>query len=158
MKNLGGRQWLVVLAFLFVVSFTGLFAVRTVRRAIYWHYHQDETIRPWMNLGYIAHSYSVPPWVLAQALGLPPKTHGPDRRPIREIAREQNRSVNAVIAILQDAIVHSRPPYPRPPDAPPDEGQPRGQPPASTPERPPTGPTPQKTPEPLPEPMRGRSP
>jgi hypothetical protein len=114
MKNLGSRQWLVVLAFVFVLSFTGLFAVRTVRRAIYWHYHQDEPIRPWMNIGYIAHSYSVPPWVLRQALGLPPRTNGPDRRPIREIAREQNRSVEEVISILQDAIVHARPPYPPP--------------------------------------------
>ena len=119
MKKLGGRQWLVVLAFLFVVSFTGFFAVRTVRRAIYWHYHQDEPIRAWMNLGYIAHSYSVPPWVLRQALGLPPNTNGPDRRPIREIAREQNRPVAEVIAALQDAIVHARPPYPPPGPPPP---------------------------------------
>ena len=161
MKNPGWRQWLVVLAFVLVVSFTGIFAVRTVRRAIYWHYHQDEPIRPWMSLGYIAHSYSVPPWVLHQALGLPPK---PDRRPIREIAREQNRSVDEVIAILQDAIVHSRPPYPRPPDAPPNappnESQPRGQPPAFTPGQPssPTQQEQQTTPGPTPEPTRGRSP
>jgi hypothetical protein len=115
MKKFGLRQWLVVLAFLLVVSFTGLFAVRTVRRAIYWHHHQDEPIRPWMSLGYIARSYDVPPWVLSQALGLPLK---PDRRPIREIARQQNRPVNEVIAILEDAIVHARPPYP-PPGPPP---------------------------------------
>jgi len=114
MKNPGWRQWTVLAAFVMVVLFTGLFAVRTVRRAIYWHYHQDEPIRPWMNLGYIAHSYSVPPWVLHQALGLPTKPGKPDRRPIREIAREQNRSVDEVIRILQDAIVHARPPYPAP--------------------------------------------
>lgn len=120
MKKLDSRQWLVVLAFVLVMSFTGLFAVRTVRRATYWHYHQDEPIRPWMNLGYIAHSYSVPPWVLHKAVGVPLK---PDRRPIREIAREQNRSVNELIAILQNAIVHSRPPYPPPgPPPPPDTG------------------------------------
>jgi hypothetical protein len=118
MTKLSGRQWLVVLAFVVVVSFTGLFAVRTVRRAVYWHRHQDEAIRPWMSLGYIAHSYGVPPWVLYQALGLPPKVGGPDRRPIREIAREQHRSVDEVIGILQDAIVHARPPYP-PPGPPP---------------------------------------
>jgi hypothetical protein len=119
MKKLSRQQWLVVLAFVLVVSFTGLFAVRTVRRAIYWHYHQDEPIRPWMNLGYIAHSYNVPPWVLHQALGLPSQ---PDRRPIRQIAREQNRSVEEVIAKLQDAIVHVRPPYPPPgPPPPPDK-------------------------------------
>ena len=124
MKKLSSRQWLVVLAFVLVVSFTGLFAVRTVRRAIYWHYHQDEPIRPWMNLGYIAHSYSVPPWVLHQALGLPQK---PDRRPIREIARAQNRPVDEVIAVLQNAIVHSRPPYPPPgPPPPPDNGATQG--------------------------------
>ena len=105
-------------AFVLVVAFTGVFAIRTVRRAIYWHYHQDEPIRSWMSLGYIAHSYDVPPWVLYQALGLPPKTGGPDRRPIREIAREQHRSVDEVIVILQDAIVHARPPNP-PPGPPP---------------------------------------
>ena len=115
MRKLSGRQWLVLLAFVLVLSVTGLFAVRTVRRAVYWHYHQDEAIRPWMNLGYIAHSYRVPPWVLSEALGLPPR---PDRRPIRVIAREQNRSVAEVTTILQNAIVHARPPYP-PPGPPP---------------------------------------
>ena len=114
MKKFGLQQWLVVLAFVLVISFTGFFAVRTVRRAIYWHRHQDETIRPWMSLGYIAHSYGVPPRVLYQALGLPPKPGGPDRRPIREIAREQHRSVDEVIGILQDAIVRARSPYPPP--------------------------------------------
>lgn len=121
MKKLGGRRWLVVLAFVLVVSFTGFFASRTIRRAVYWHYHQDEPIRPWMNLGYIAHSYSVPPWVLHKAIGIPPQ---PDRRPIREIARAQNRSVDELIALIQDAIVHSRPPYPPPgPPPPPDQWQ-----------------------------------
>ena len=136
MKNLGWQQWLVVLAFLLVVSFTGLFAVRTVRRTIYWHYHQDEPIRPWMSLGYIARSYNVPPWVLRQALGLSPNINGPDRRPIREIAREQNRSVAEVIAILQDAIVHARPPYPPPGPSPlRDKVQPQEPPRRSTPGR-----------------------
>jgi hypothetical protein len=115
MKNLGWRQWLIVLAFALVVAVTGLFAVRTVRRAVYWHTHKDEPIRPWMSIGYIAHSHRVPPHVLTEALGLPPK---PDRRPIGEIARQQNRSVDEVIAILQNAIVHVRPPYP-PPGPPP---------------------------------------
>ena len=99
MKNLRGRRWLVVLAFVVVVLFTGFFATRTIRRAVYWHYHQDETIRPWMTIGYVAHSYNVPPWVLQRALGLPP---GRDRRPIREIARAQNRSVEEVIQGLKE--------------------------------------------------------
>jgi len=51
---------------------------------------------------------------LYQALNLPPKTGGPDRRPIREIAREQHRSVDEVIVILQNAIARERPPHPPP--------------------------------------------
>ncbi|HLO01157.1 MAG TPA: hypothetical protein VK208_22055 [Pyrinomonadaceae bacterium] len=155
MEKLGWRQWLVVIAFVLVLSFTGLFVLRTVRRAIYWHYHQDEVIRPWMSLGYVAHSYSVPPWVLHRAVGLPIKPGRPDRRPIRQIAREQNRSVDEVIADLQQAIVHSRPPYPRPPDAPPDDAAAQPQLPAFTTEQP-RGPTP--TPQATTEPTRGRSP
>ncbi len=114
MKNPGWRVWLVAVAFLFVVAFTGLFAVRTVRRAAYWRHHQDEQIRPWMSVGYIAHSHRVPTPVLREALGLPPKSNGPDRRPIREIAREQNRSVDEVIAILEDAIAKARSPETQP--------------------------------------------
>ena len=129
MKNFGWRQWLIVLAFVLVVLFTGIFAMRTVRRAAYWHNHKDEPIRPWMSIGYIAHSYRVPPYVLTEALGLPPK---PDRRPIREIARQQNRSVDEVIAILENAIVHVRPPYP-PPGPPPPPPQNQGQTPGRSP-------------------------
>ena len=114
MKNPGWRVWLVVVAFLLVVAFTGLFAVRTVRRAAYWRHHQDEQIRPWMSLGYIAHSHRVPVPLLRQALGLPPKGNGPDRRPIREIAREQNRPVEEVIKTLEDAIATARPNEPPP--------------------------------------------
>lgn len=118
MKHLGWRQWIVVLAFFVVVSMTGFFAVRTVRRALYWHNHRDEQIRPWMSIGYVSRSYRVPPHVLYRALGLSHRP--PDRRPLREIARAQNRPVEEVVAVLQDAIIHARPPYPPPP--PPDEG------------------------------------
>jgi hypothetical protein len=118
MKKFGWRQALVALAFLLCVSATVFFVVRAVRPAIYWHYHQDEPIRGWMNVGFVAHSYHVPPYVLYRALGLPHKP--PDRRPLREIAKEQNRSLDEIKTVLLDAIVHSRPPYPPPP--PPDPG------------------------------------
>ena len=104
------RQWALALAFLLCLSVTAFFVVRAVRPAVYWHHHRDESIRPWMHLGYIAHSYHVPPLVLYQALGLPREP--PDRRPIRDIARAQRRSVHEVIAILQNAVVHARPTYP----------------------------------------------
>ena len=105
MKNLSSRQWLVAAAFLLVLLFTAFFTARTVQRAVYWRHHRDERIRPWMSLGYIARSHRVPPRVLTEALGLPPK---PDKRPIRVIARSQNRSVDEVIQVLDKAIADAR--------------------------------------------------
>ena len=122
MTKLNSRQWLVVLAFLLVVTGTVYFAVRTIRPAIYWHYHQDEPINGWMNVEYVAHSYHVPPHILYEALGMPHRP--PDKRPLRDIATEQNRSMDEVRAILLDAIVHVRPPFPPPP--PPKDDQPGG--------------------------------
>jgi hypothetical protein len=93
-----------------VVLLTGLFAVRTVRRAMYWRAHREEVIRPWMSIPYIAHSYRVPRHVLYQALGIPSQPH--DRRPLKQIAREQNRSVDEVISAVQDAITRERANHP----------------------------------------------
>lgn len=116
MQNPGWKKTLVVVAFFLSLSVAVFFAVRAVRSAVYWHYHQDEPIRGWMTVGYVAHSYHVPPHVLYQALGLPHRP--PDKRPLREIAKAQNRSMEEIRTILLDAIVHARPPYP-PPSPPP---------------------------------------
>jgi hypothetical protein len=115
MKKFGWKQALVALAFLLSLSVAGFFVVRTVRPALYWHYHRDEPIRGWMTVGYVAHSYHVPPYVLYQALDLPHRPH--DRRPLREIAKEQNRSLDEIRNVLLNAIAHARPPNP-PPAAP----------------------------------------
>ena len=122
LKGFSWQQWVVVAAFLLVLGFTGLHAFRAVRNAAYWSSHRDERIRAWMSVGYVAHSYHVPPRVLYEALGL---QHIPrDRKPIREIAREQHRSVSEVIAVLQEAIVRARQPgAPPPPPSPPNQGR-----------------------------------
>ncbi|PYS49584.1 MAG: hypothetical protein DMF68_09535 [Acidobacteria bacterium] len=123
MRKLGWRQWLVVALFLVAVVVTSLLMVRAVRRAVYWRFHRDEPIRAWMSVPYVAHSYRVPPHLLYKAIGLPQDKR--DKRPLREIAREQNRPVETLITELQDAITHSRPPYPTPsPPPPPDGGTP----------------------------------
>jgi hypothetical protein len=110
MKSSGWKKWIVVVAFAFVVLATGFFAVRTVRRAMYWRAHRDEAIRPWMSIPYVAHSSRVPPHVLYETLGIPPQPH--DRRPLRQIASEQKRPVDEVISGLNDAIAreHARRP------------------------------------------------
>lgn len=106
MKHLGRKQWFAVAALALVLFVTGLFAIRTVRRAVYWRLHRDEVIRPWMSVPYIAHSYRVPPPALYEALRIPPLPH--DRRPIKEIAREQNISIEQLITTLQAAITRER--------------------------------------------------
>jgi hypothetical protein len=115
MKRTDWQKWIVVVAFTLVVLATGVFAVRTVRRAMYWRVHRDEVIRPWMSIPYVAHSYRVPPRVLYETLAIPPQLH--DRRPLRQIALEQNRPVDEVISALSDAIARER--ASRPPGAPP---------------------------------------
>ena len=106
MKPNEWQKWIVIVALALVVLATGIFAVRTVRRAVYWRTHHDEVIRPWMSIPYVAHSYRVPPLVLYQALGIPPQLH--DRRPLKQIAGGQNRSVDEVISVLSDAITRER--------------------------------------------------
>jgi hypothetical protein len=122
MRISGWRQWVAVVAFLLAVFAAGFFAVRTVRHAVYWNQHRDETIRPWMSVHYISRSYRVPPHLLYQAIGLSPAPR--DRRPLREIAHEQNRPVEALILELQNAITAERQQHhpPTPPPAP-DGGQ-----------------------------------
>jgi hypothetical protein len=114
LKNFSWRQWLVVALFVVALGATVVHTTRTVRRAAYWREHRDEPINGWMTVGYVAHSYHVPAHVLYSALNLP-QTKPHDRRPLREIAREQGRSMNDVRAILQDAITHARPPDSPPP-------------------------------------------
>jgi hypothetical protein len=110
MKPDGWQKWIVVAALVLVVLATGLFAVRTVRRAMYWRAHREEVIRPWMSIPYVAHSYRVPPHLLYQALGIPPQAH--DRRPLKQIAREQNRPVDEVTAVVREAITRERANHP----------------------------------------------
>lgn len=107
----------MLVAFLAVLAFTGFHVVRAVNDAIYWHEHRDEPIESWMSVGFVAHSYHVPPHVLLMAIGLPPGPP-PDRRPLGVIASAQGRSFMQLSALLQTAIVHARPPYP-PPGPPP---------------------------------------
>ena len=105
-KRFSWQQWVVVILFVAVASFTTYRAVHTVRRLAYWQTHRDQPIRGWMTIGFVAHSYRVPHHVLTDALGIPDKPR--DKRPLREIAKEQHRSIDEVRAILLDAINKSR--------------------------------------------------
>jgi hypothetical protein len=60
-KAFGWQQWPVLAVFLLITAFSAFKAVHTARDIIYWRTHRDEPIRGWMNVGYVAHSYRVPP-------------------------------------------------------------------------------------------------
>jgi hypothetical protein len=73
MRTFRCQQWLIVAMFLLAAGFTVFKVVHTLREVIYWQVHRDEAIRGWMSVGYVAHSYHIPPDVLYLALGLPLK-------------------------------------------------------------------------------------
>ena len=83
---------------------TLLFGLRLARRFI--DRPTNEPIREWMSVSYIAHSYHVPPRVLFEAIGVADSPR--DMRPLRDLARDQNKDVSDMIKTLQDAIEQER--------------------------------------------------
>jgi hypothetical protein len=109
------HEWLIILGFVLSLALVGVFVARSVH--VVRQLHQDEPIRPWMTVTYVAHSYRVSSSILFQALGLPARPR--DRRPLSTIARAQNRPVQDLIADLQRAIAQARSlPPPSPPNPP----------------------------------------
>jgi hypothetical protein len=106
-QPLGWQQWLLIAGLVLSLVVAGVFAIHGLQR--FPRRQVDEPIRAWMSVPYIARSHRVPAAVLFVALGLPAQP--PDRRPLMAIARAQNRPVATLIAELQNAIVHSRPPF-----------------------------------------------
>lgn len=101
------NRTLVLLVALVVVGLLTInFAVRTFDHGRRLRNRPDEPIQAWMNVPYIAHSYHVPPDVVAQAIGLPPEQR--DRRPLQEIAQTQGRTPDVLIAAIVAAIARDR--------------------------------------------------
>jgi hypothetical protein len=96
------RTLAVGLAFLLAIAGTFVFASRAGRNARQIR-AENEPIRGWMSVPFIAHSHHVPASVLFQAIGVPPREPH-DRRSVRHIAHDLNRPVPELIAQLQRAI------------------------------------------------------
>lgn len=102
-SHFGPRQWLVIGALLFVLAFTAFFALRAAKGILYWEMRQEEPIRRWMSIPYIARLRNVPEPVLNKAAGLPEDAH--DTRPLIKIARSQDRHVHELEEKLENAVV-----------------------------------------------------
>ncbi len=112
-----GTRILLFVALLLIGLLTVSFAVRAVQHARALRARAEEPIQPWMNVPHIAHTYRIDPWVIHEAIGLPPGE--PDRRPLWQIARDQGRSPAELIEEATDAIRRSGPPRPPRPGEPP---------------------------------------
>jgi hypothetical protein len=94
---------LVILAVAFLVAIAGTF-IFGYRAGRYAHRLrlENEPIRPWMSVPFIAHIHHVPSELLFRAIGLDPVPH--DRRPLRVIARTEHRPVADLIRDLGKAL------------------------------------------------------
>ena len=96
------RTLAVALAFLCALAGTFVFAYRAGRQARRIR-AENEPIRAWMSIPFIAHTHHVPASLLFQTIGIHPREPH-DRRSVRRIAHELNRPVPELMAQLQHAI------------------------------------------------------
>lgn len=95
--------------FLLAAAVTLFFMVRIVMSAIYWAdpAHHNETVKPWMTVGYIAKSWHLDPRDIDRIAQLPsPEGHGPWT--LAQIAKARDvpiddviSQVNAVVLLLE---------------------------------------------------------
>jgi hypothetical protein len=97
------RPWLTS-AFLLACAVTVFFAGSFVYHAIYWARHQDEPVRPWMTVGYVARSWGLNGREIDELAGLPlPEVKGRPQS-LREIASDRGVPVAEVIAEVEAAV------------------------------------------------------
>ncbi len=106
-----GKTWRLVLAiglaFTLAIAGTFIFGYRAGRAARQFH-AENEPIRAWMSIPFIAHTHHVPVDALFQAIGVTPE--GPhDRRSIHRLSRDLKRPVPELISQLQRAIAAENP-------------------------------------------------
>ena len=98
----------VGVAFVLAIALTFVFAFRAGRRARLLRF-ENEPIRAWMSIPFIAHAHHVPPATLFAAIGVEPRQPR-DRRSVRHLAHDLNRPVPELISQLQHAIDAAHPP------------------------------------------------
>jgi len=96
-------------AFIAALALTVFFLFRLTAGLIYWSdaKHIDQPLAGWMTPRYVSQSWSLPPEALVVALGL--EQDGSGRRiTLKELARQQGRSLDDLIDDLEAAIAANR--------------------------------------------------
>jgi hypothetical protein len=92
---------LLILCFCLAIGATFFFGYRAGRTARHNRW-QNEPIRPWMSIPFIAHAHHVREETLFQAIHVSPNPR--DHRPVRDIARNQKIPVSELIRQLDEAV------------------------------------------------------
>jgi hypothetical protein len=95
------RSIILIAAFILAIALTFVFGYRAGRQARMIR-RENEPIHSWMSVPFIAHAHHVPAEVLYRAIGVKPQPK--DRRPLRRLAREQERPVDQLIKELYTAL------------------------------------------------------
>ena len=91
--------------FLLAAAVTLFFTIRVTVSAIYWAdpAHHNETVKPWMTVGYIAKSWDLDPYEIDRITGLPmPDGRGP--RTLQEVADERGVPIEEIISQVNAAL------------------------------------------------------
>jgi hypothetical protein len=92
----------VSLSLVVAVTFFFAYRVENTARHIRW---QDEAIKTWMSVPFIAHTHHIREELLFQAIRVKPNPR--DHRPIRDIARAEKLPAAELVRELQHAIVNA---------------------------------------------------
>jgi hypothetical protein len=91
-------------AFLLACAVTLFFAGSFAYHTVYWATHQNEPVRPWMTVGYVARSWDLDGREIDALAGLPmPEVKGHPQT-LREIADDRGVPVATVIAEVEAAV------------------------------------------------------
>jgi hypothetical protein len=101
-----GNSWrsavVIGIAFFLAIAITFAFAYRAGRSARRIHM-ENEPIRAWMSVPFIAHTHHVPASELFAAIGIQPREPH-DRRSIRRLAHDTGRPVPELIGEIERAL------------------------------------------------------
>ena len=98
----------VTSAFLVACALTLFFAGSFVFHTIYWATHQNEPVRPWLTVGYVARSWGLDGREIDALAGLPlPEMKGHPQT-LKEIATDRGVPVADVIAEVEAAVTTLR--------------------------------------------------
>lgn len=104
------RHPVLTSAFVMAMALAIFFAGRTIFFVVYWNdpARQDLAPKPWMTIGYVAHSWHVPVEKLARDLNLPPPPKDGPRPSLERLAEQRGQSFDQFKAEIEASLAELR--------------------------------------------------